>query len=301
MIKELVTTVLLTGAVSNANTILAQYSKTITYNSFAYPYINATYFEDDLESQESICYKSSNPITDIDGITQINSFILKYDWWDSTDPQDHNITTLCKYTLIQNRASQLNYIYPTYTGTIHKYESYESFNRSYCVYAGLPTNQVILNALNGTFPSSFNEYKSMINDVGIPNLQWTTIPCNSIDDIGNSYRAELMTQNYAYIVEKLIVDYDDELVNTPIPMDLTYYPSKMEANIVYRHPEAQATEVVDIPGLLFQILGMPFAWISTAFNFTIFPNTPYAVNISHIFMAVIVGGIAIFIIKRILH
>ncbi len=300
MIKEIVTTVLLTGAVSNANTILAQYSKTINYNSFAYPYINATYFEDNLESQESISYKSSNPITDIDGITQINSFILKYDWWDSTT-EEHNVTRLFKYTLIQNRASQLDYIYPTYTGTIYKYETYESFNRRYSVYAGLPTNQVILNALNGTFPSSFNEYKSMINDVGIPNLQWTTIPCNSIDNIGNSYRAELMTQNYSYIVEELIIDYDDELVNTPIPMDLTYYPSKMEANIVYRHPEAQATEVVDIPGLLFQILGMPFAWISTAFNFTIFPNTPYAVNISHIFMAIIIGGIAIFIIKRILH
>lgn len=60
------------------------------------------------------------------------------------------------------------------------------------------------------------------------------------------------------------------------------------------------TEIVDIPGLMFTILGMPFAWLSTAFNLTVFPGTPYAVNISHIFFAIIGALILIYIIKKVL-
>lgn len=46
-------------------------------------------------------------------------------------------------------------------------------------------------------------------------------------------------------------------------------------------------EVVDIPGMMFQIIGMPFAFISTAFNLTIFPGTPYQLNISNLILAIL--------------
>lgn len=59
-------------------------------------------------------------------------------------------------------------------------------------------------------------------------------------------------------------------------------------------------EIVDIPGLLLTMLGMPFAFISQAFDLTVFPGTPYAVNLSHIFLAIICAGILIFIIKKVL-
>lgn len=60
------------------------------------------------------------------------------------------------------------------------------------------------------------------------------------------------------------------------------------------------TEVIDLPGLMFQILGMPFAFISQAFNVTLFPNTPYQVNISNIFLTLIAILLFLWLIKLIL-
>ena len=57
-------------------------------------------------------------------------------------------------------------------------------------------------------------------------------------------------------------------------------------------------EVIDLPGLLFTILTMPFSFISTAFNLTIFPGTPYQLNISNLVMTLIASLLLIFIIKK---
>ena len=46
-------------------------------------------------------------------------------------------------------------------------------------------------------------------------------------------------------------------------------------------------EIVDIPGLMFEIIGMPFAFVSQAFNLTIFPGTPYQINIANLFLSII--------------
>lgn len=46
-------------------------------------------------------------------------------------------------------------------------------------------------------------------------------------------------------------------------------------------------EVIDIPGLMWQILTMPFAFVSQAFNLTLFPGTPYQINISNLFLSII--------------
>lgn len=59
-------------------------------------------------------------------------------------------------------------------------------------------------------------------------------------------------------------------------------------------------EVIDIPGLLFEMLGMPFAWISTAFNVTLFSGTPYAINVSRLFFELICTLILIIILRKVL-
>ena len=56
-------------------------------------------------------------------------------------------------------------------------------------------------------------------------------------------------------------------------------------------------EVIDLAGLMFTILGMPFAWFSTAFNFTIFAGTPYAINIGEILLSLIAVMIGLIIIR----
>lgn len=56
-------------------------------------------------------------------------------------------------------------------------------------------------------------------------------------------------------------------------------------------------EVIDIPSLMFNILTMPFAFISTAFNLTLFPGTPYQINISNLFLTILAILIFVFIVK----
>ncbi|MFA5453438.1 MAG: hypothetical protein WC248_07685, partial [Candidatus Methanomethylophilaceae archaeon] len=46
-------------------------------------------------------------------------------------------------------------------------------------------------------------------------------------------------------------------------------------------------EYVDIPNLMFTILTLPFSFISQAFNLTLFPNTPYSINIGNLFLSVV--------------
>ena len=59
-------------------------------------------------------------------------------------------------------------------------------------------------------------------------------------------------------------------------------------------------EVIDVMPLLINILTLPFTFISQAFNFTFFPNSPYELNIGHIILFVVSILIFIFIIKTIL-
>lgn len=59
-------------------------------------------------------------------------------------------------------------------------------------------------------------------------------------------------------------------------------------------------EVINIPDLMFNILSMPFSFISQAFNLTLFGGTPYQINISALFLGILGAVIFIVIIKLIL-
>lgn len=72
------------------------------------------------------------------------------------------------------------------------------------------------------------------------------------------------------------------------------------AQIEFTPQQNIAPEIVDIPGLMFTILGMPFSFISQAFNITLFPHTPYEVNISNLFLSFIAIALLLWILKLIL-
>ena len=59
-------------------------------------------------------------------------------------------------------------------------------------------------------------------------------------------------------------------------------------------------EVIDLPGLMWQILEMPFAFVSQAFNLTLFPGTPYQVNIANLFLAIIAMFVFVWLIGLLL-
>lgn len=65
-------------------------------------------------------------------------------------------------------------------------------------------------------------------------------------------------------------------------------------------PTPDGYEIVDLPGLMFTVLGLPFAWMSTAFNLTIYPGTPYEVNFGYLFLGIVGLLIIIFIIRKLL-
>lgn len=56
--------------------------------------------------------------------------------------------------------------------------------------------------------------------------------------------------------------------------------------------------VVDIPNLMFTTLTLPFSFISQSFNLTLFPNTPYALNVSNLFLTILATLILLWLIKR---
>lgn len=63
---------------------------------------------------------------------------------------------------------------------------------------------------------------------------------------------------------------------------------------------APSGDIVDIPRLLFTVITLPFTFISQAFNVTLFPNTPYAVNVSNLMLGIIAVIVIFAIIKLII-
>ena len=62
----------------------------------------------------------------------------------------------------------------------------------------------------------------------------------------------------------------------------------------------QTMEIVDIPGMMLTIITLPFSFVSTAFNLTLFAGTPYQINISNLLMTLFAVLVFTFIIKIIL-
>lgn len=73
------------------------------------------------------------------------------------------------------------------------------------------------------------------------------------------------------------------------------------ATLNYFVPASSITmEYIDLPNMMFNILTMPFAFISQAFDLTLFPGTQYALNISNLFLAIIGIAVFIWILKKVL-
>lgn len=80
----------------------------------------------------------------------------------------------------------------------------------------------------------------------------------------------------------------------------TYWtPTTTTALFTMTTPLTINYEVIDIPGLLYNILTAPFTFISQGFNFTLFGGTPYAINVGSLMIGIIGFMILVFIVKMI--
>lgn len=60
------------------------------------------------------------------------------------------------------------------------------------------------------------------------------------------------------------------------------------------------TEIIDVPGMLFEIIMMPWRFISIAFNLTIFPGTPYSINFTNLLAGIFAAILSIAVVKIVL-
>lgn len=151
---------------------------------------------------------------------------------------------------------------------------------------------------------TYNQLNSLYTLAG-----WTTLSnLNNVDTVEENATLTLDTK-YTYLKWQIIwqdnnaFDENNNLLPTASQNELnalsTVYSSSTivyswNIDINYNY------EVVDIPGLLFEMLGMPFAWISTAFNVTLFSGTPYAINVSRLFFELICTLLLIVILRKVI-
>lgn len=107
--------------------------------------------------------------------------------------------------------------------------------------------------------------------------------------------------NYHFILIQPYFDIDTNIyqnIQTSNPYLFAYIEDNNLPRISgYMIPPISDYEVIDIPSIMFNILTMPFAFISTAFNLTLFPGTPYQLNLSNLFLTIIAIMIFVYIIK----
>lgn len=133
----------------------------------------------------------------------------------------------------------------------------------------------IENVNNGFF---YTKNKELIN-IGYNNID----TANQMDEM--TIQITPQTDNYYFIIYRPCVRFVYNTNEQTQPMIATNYPIKAWITGTNIIPEG-TYEVVDIPGLMFEVIGMPFAFVSQAFNLTLFPGTPYQINIANLFLSI---------------
>lgn len=205
------------------------------------------------------------------------------------------------YIKVENTASlDIERIQFTINPTIPNETAIDTSQTSYQLYTYSAVNPLFELFMSNQL-TTLNNY-NQLNDTATSLQNGNTIDdTTAFSEVNEVYKANATTAfTYMRISLQWYYDYTKITDNGSFIQNISTPLTEIQEEITYALPTTTDYEVIDLPGLMFEILGMPLAFVSMAFNFTIFPGTPYALNISHLIMAVIVSCIAIFIIKRIL-
>ena len=209
-------------------------------------------------------------------------------------PYNYNIdtsTTLRLQTVLTNITDEYNHEIQWTSKTLHRY-LYQTNVDDWSTYLDRTIvkwqSHVIINDIedvNNNFYYTKEEYQTMLGNT-------TIVPYQDYCDIDITPK----TTNYIVIDYILAVTgreydpfndtytvYQDDMI--PIGTSLYNFNtmSISGTNII----PSGTYEVIDIPGLMWEILTMPFSFVSQAFNLTLFPGTPYQINISNLFLSII--------------
>lgn len=109
------------------------------------------------------------------------------------------------------------------------------------------------------------------------------------------------TINYTFpsgLYTDSVVDYAHNIYFNDLNYDFNENVERWE--IILNITSVSDPSVIDIPGLMFTILTLPFTFFTQAFDLTLFSGTPYAINISDVLVAIICILLLIYIIKLIM-
>lgn len=156
-------------------------------------------------------------------------------------------------------------------------------------------NALDLTMTQGTY-STFSNY---FNNASKTLLNNTTITHGSSSAENLSMSTPSITL-YEDEIKYVIIQIYSHIRDTSDINPTEIIPQSLRINATYQQP-TYTYEIVDIPGLMFTVLSMPFSFISTAFNLTIFPNTPYQLNFANLFMVLLATFILMWLIKKVFH
>lgn len=153
------------------------------------------------------------------------------------------------------------------------------------------TNYAILNNQLKIFTDitnnfSYTQTKNIINDELDETYNITTTI--QLNNIWKTYMITYVKWNNT--------TYQELNINNPSSDLLTMDNAEIYGSIY----TGDSYEVIDIPNLMFTILTLPFSFISQAFNLTLFPNTPYSINIGNLFLSVIAIILLMWLLQKII-
>lgn len=182
------------------------------------------------------------------------------------------------------------YYSPNFTGTYRKESAF--FKDGFYSYINL--TDFDLTTLVNILTSWTSNQKYMYTSAILNTDQYSNTQQYSYQEPTNEMN------EYTYYVEVYSMTTSQPSTNTH-PELSTLMNVRSQVYYGYEYETVQdPIEVIDLSSLLFDILMMPWAFLSVAFNFTLWPGTPYAINLSHIATVFLGTLVLIFLIKLLL-
>lgn len=169
-------------------------------------------------------------------------------------------------------------------------------------------------AVNSGSTLDIRDYRSYLEQNNFISVNRQIIEYTSRGDTGTNY-----TYTFNTTINNNVNIYKDKnayyiaLIQPIVQNPNVAVPNLVNGGIVFSNftttinvqtqyaPTTEVTQqVVDLPSMLWEILTMPFAFMSTAFNITLFEGTQYAINISNLFLTIFAILVFIFIMGLII-
>lgn len=279
--------------------------------------------------------RTSNPSTIASfGNTYLTATIAKYQTYKNNDYIAIQETTYTQTIGITNYSNQIYNFKSYYDYGTTRYETSMLTITQITTYSGITNNAIDyeISLLNNNSVAIYPEIEADITQLKTNNdlSQYINLTAYGTYNITKTLYTDIKN-NYSTTTTKNLANYtidQDTQLNTEIQLNniwktyiITYVQWDQEsqqelatssnnydedlltidnAEIYGVLAPIDAYEVIDIPGLMFTILTLPFSFITQAFNITLFPNTPYSINIGNLFLSIVAIIILMWLLQKII-